>query len=77
MLRLVVDERVGEGVPFVGAVVLAGRFVPVVVRRKERVGLCRGVVNLGETETVGEGQGLLVDRGSADDVDLFIRGAVE
>ena len=52
-------------------------FLPVVfVGREEGVGLGWGVVNLREAETVGEGQGLTIDRGTADDVDVFVGGAV-
>lgn len=57
--------------------VLTAFFLPVVfVRREEGVGLGGGVVDLRETETVGEGQGLTVDRGTADDVDILVGGAV-
>ena len=57
--------------------VLTAFFLPVVfVRREEGVGLGGGVVDLCETETVGERQGLTVDRGSADDEDVFVGGAV-
>ena len=52
-------------------------FLPVVfVGREEGVGLGWGVVDLRETETVCEGQGLTIDRGTADDVDVFVGGAV-
>ena len=57
--------------------VLTAFFLPVVfVGREEGVGLGGGVVDLRETETVGEGQGLTVDRGTADDVDILVGGAV-
>ena len=73
----VVDERVGEGVTVVDGMVFAEGFLPVVlVGREEGVGLGRGVVDLRETEAVGEGQGLTVDRGTADDEDVFVGGAV-
>ena len=73
----VVDERVGEGVTVVDGMVFAEGFQPVVlVGREEGVSLGRGVVDLRETETVCEGQGLTVDRGATDDVDVFVRGAV-
>ena len=73
----VVDERVGEGVTIVDGMVFTEGFLPVVlVGREEGVGLGRGVVDLRETETVCEGQGLTVDRGATDDVDVFIWGAV-
>jgi len=73
----VVDEGVGEGVTIVDGMIFAEGFLPVVfVGREEGVGLGRGVVDLRETETVCEGQGLTVDRGSTDDVDVFVRGAV-
>ena len=52
-------------------------FLPVVfIGREEGVGLGWGVVDLCETETVGQGECLTVDAGSADDVDVFIGGAV-
>ena len=61
----------------VDGMVFAEGFLPVVlVGREEGVGLGRGVIDLGETETVCEGQGLTVDRGAADDVDVFVGGAV-
>ena len=73
----VVDERVGEGVTIVNGMVFSEGFLPVVlVGREEGVGLGRGVVDLGETETVCEGQSLTVDRGAADDEDVFVGGAV-
>ena len=73
----VVDEGVGEGVTVVDGMVFAEGFLPLVfVGREEGVGLGGGVVDLCETETVGEGQGLTIDRGSTDDVDVFIGGAV-
>lgn len=73
----VVDERVGEGVTIVDGMVFTEGFLPVVlIGREEGVGLGRGVVDLRETEAVCEGQGLTVDRGAADDVDVFVWGAV-
>ncbi len=61
----------------VDGMIFAEGFLPVVlVGREEGVGLGRGVVDLREAETVGEGQGLTVDRGSTDDVDVFVGGAV-
>ena len=73
----VIDEGVRVGVFFVDGMVFTERFLPVVfVGREEGVGLGGGVVDLGETETVGEGQGLTIDRGSTDDVDVFVGGAV-
>ncbi len=52
----VVDEGVGEGVSVVDGMVFTEGFLPVVlVGREEGVGLGGGVVDLGETETVGEG----------------------
>ena len=57
--------------------VFAEGFLPVVlVGREEGVGLGGDVVDLCQAETVGDGQGLTVDRGSADDVDVFVGGAV-
>lgn len=62
---------------FVDRMVFTERFLPVVfVGREESVGLGRGVVDLSETETVGEGESLTIDGGAADDVDVFIGGAV-
>ena len=73
----VVDEGVGEGVAVIDGMVFAEGLLPVVlVGREEGIGLGGGVVDFGETETVGKGQGLTVDRGSADDVDVFVGGAV-
>ena len=61
----------------IGGMVFTAFFLPVVfVGREEGVGLGGDVINLGETETVGEGQGLTVDGGTADDIDVFIGGAV-
>ena len=61
----------------VDGMVFTEGFLPVVlVGREEGVGLGGDVVDLGKTETVGEGQGLTVDRGAADDVDVFVGGAV-
>ena len=52
-------------------------FLPVVfVGREEGVGLGGSVVDFCEAETVGDGQSLTVDGGSADDVDVFVGGAV-
>ena len=57
--------------------VLTAFFLPVVfVRREEGVGLGGGVVDLCETEAVGNGQGLTIDRSSADNVDILVGGAV-
>ena len=61
----------------IDGMVFTAFFLPVVfVGREEGVGLGGDIVDLRETETVGEGQGLTVDRGSADDVDVFVGGAV-
>ena len=58
-------------------VILTAFFLPVVfVRREEGVGFGGGVVDLGQTETVGEGQGLTIDTGTANDVDVFVGGAM-
>ena len=58
-------------------VILTAFFLPfALVRREEGVGLGGGVVDLRQTETVGEGEGLTVDGGSADDVDILVGGAV-
>ena len=56
----------------VDSMVFAPRFMPAGVVGKEDVGLGWCVGYLGETETVGQGQGLLIDGGSTDDVDVFI-----
>ena len=73
----VINEGVGEVVTVINGMVLTTFFLPVVlVGREERVGLGGRVVDLRQTETVGEGQGLTVDRGTADDVDVFVGGAV-
>ena len=73
----VIDEGVGVGVTVVDGMVFAEGFLPVVfVGREEGVGLGGSVVDLSETETVGEGQGLTVDGGTADDVDVFVGGTV-
>ena len=76
LLPDVIDEGVGEVVTVIYGMVLTTFFFPVVVGREEGVSLGRGVVDLCEAETVGEGQGLTVDRGTADDVDVFVGGAV-
>ena len=61
----------------IDGMVFTAFFLPVVfVGREEGVGLGGDVVDLRETEAVGEGQGLTVDRGTADDVDVFVGGAV-
>ena len=61
----------------IGGMVLTAFFLPVVfVGREEGVGLGGGVVDLCETEAVGNGQGLTIDRSSADDIDVFVGGAV-
>ena len=58
-------------------VILTAFFLPVVfVGREEGVGLDGCVVNLSEAETVGDGQGLTVDGGTADDVDVFVGSAM-
>ena len=73
----VVDEGVAVSVLLVDVMVFALFFFPVIfVRREEGVGLGGGVVDLRETKTVGEGEGLTVDGGSADDVDILVGGAV-
>ena len=57
--------------------VLTAFFLPVVfVGREEGVGLGGGVIDLRETEAVGNGQGLTIDRSSADDIDVLVGGAV-
>ena len=61
---------------FVYGVLFAIFFLPVIVGREEGVGLGGDVINLGETETVGDGESLTVDRCTSDDVDILIRGAV-
>ena len=61
----------------IDGMVFTAFFLPVVfVGREEGVGLGWGVVDLRKTETVSQGQGLTVDRGTADDVDVFVGGAV-
>ena len=61
----------------IDGMVFTAFFLPIVfVGREEGVGLGGDVVDLRETETVGEGQGLAVDGGTADDVDVFVGGAV-
>jgi hypothetical protein len=56
----------------VDSMVFAPCLMPAGVVGKEDVGLGWCVGYLGETETVGKGQGLLIDGGSANDVDVFI-----
>ena len=52
-------------------------FLPVIlVGREESVGLFRYVVNLCQAETVGDFEGLAIDRCTADDVDFFLGSAV-
>ena len=61
----------------IDGMVFTAFFLPVVfVGREECVGLGGDVVDLCQAETVGDGQGLTVDRCSADDVDVFVGGAV-
>ena len=61
----------------IGGMVFTTFFLPLVfVGREEGVSLGRDVVDLRQTETVSQGQGLTIDRGTANDVDVFVRGAV-
>ena len=57
-------------------VILTLRFLPVVVRREERVGLGGGVGNLCETETVGDAEGLTIDAGTTDDIDVLVSSQI-
>ena len=57
----VIHKGIRVGVTLVGTVTLTTHFLPVVVGREEGVGFCRGIVDLRQTETVGEWQGLLYD----------------
>ena len=46
---------------FVYGVLFSTFFLPVVVGREEGIGLGWNVIDLGETEAVGNGEGLTVD----------------
>ena len=45
-------------------VTFAVHFLPVIVRWEEGVGFCGSVVDLRQTETVSQWQGLLIDTGA-------------
>ena len=73
----VVDEGVAIGMLLVDVMAFAPFFLPLLfVGWEESVGLGRGVVDLRQTEPVCERQGLTVDTGTADDVDILVGGAV-
>ena len=48
----------------VSLVILAACLLPVIVGREEGVGFRRGVVDLRQTESVSQWQGLLIDTGA-------------
>ena len=61
----------------IDGVVFTAFFLPLVlIGREEGVGIGGGVVNLRETETVGDFQSLTIDGGTTDDVDVFVGGAM-
>jgi hypothetical protein len=60
----VIYEGIRVGVTLVSLVVLTAFFLPVIVSREEGVGFRRGVVDLRQTETVSQWQGLLIDTGA-------------
>ena len=65
--------RVVTGVFLIGLVLLAESHLPFVAVElwEEGVGLCWGVVYLGQAETVGKGQCLCIDTCSTDDIDVL------
>jgi hypothetical protein len=64
VLSDVIHKGIRVGVTLVCIVALTTHFLPVVVGREEGVGLRRGVVDLRQTETVSQWQGLLIDTGA-------------
>jgi hypothetical protein len=60
----VIYEGIRVGVTLVSLVVLTTFFLPVIVGREEGVGFRRGIVDLRQTETVSQWQGLLIDTGA-------------
>ena len=61
----------------VDGMILTAFFLPVVlVGWEECVGISWGIVDLRETETVGNLQGLTLDRSPTDDIDILLRRAV-
>ena len=60
----VIYKGVGVGVTLVGLMTLTAGFLPVIVGREEGVGFRRGIVDLRQTETVGQRQSLLIDTGA-------------
>ena len=49
---------------------------PVAVIRKERISISRRIINLRQTQTVGQRQGLLIDTGTTDDIDVLVGSAM-
>ena len=56
----------------IDGMVFTPRLTPCGVVGEVGIGTLWGVGYLGETETVGKGQGLLVDGGASDDVDVLV-----
>ena len=51
-------------------------FFPVIIGWEEGVGLCRGVVDLCQTETVCQRERLLIHTRTSDDIDILVFSAV-
>ena len=64
------------GVTLVSLVVLTTFFLPVIVGREEGVGFRRGVVDLCQTETVSQWQGLLIDTGATSYIYILLSSAM-
>ena len=65
------------GVAIVDVVRFAGGLFPLIfVGREEGVGLGWGIVDLFQAEAIGQGQGLLVNAGTTDDIHILVGGAM-
>ena len=60
----VIYKGVRVGVTLISLVVLTAFLLPIIVGREEGVCFCRCVVDLRQTETVSQWQGLLIDTGA-------------
>ena len=76
VLSDVIHKGVRVGVTLVCIVALTTYFLPVIVGREEGVGFSRGVVDLRQTETVGERQSLLIDTCPTYYIYILIGGAM-
>jgi hypothetical protein len=72
----VIHKGIRVGVTLVCIVALTTHFLPVVVGREEGVGFRRGVVDLRQTETVGQWQSLLIDTGTTYYIYILIGSAM-